>query len=175
MSNAGRGRSNRIPGMMNGDSVQEVPPDLVWDEDNPPIIFQCSQDVQHDVRCNGHCGSVQLDSELQVTLLNEGRAWARAGMNFKGIPEAYQGVIPVPGINVELVDLLMWLETIKDIVRELSGMSEFEFQEKFREKKLEFLSIIRETNEARVKKQRVANSLGIAKKPIFGPDGNPLQ
>lgn len=176
MSQAGKGKPNRVPGTFNGDSMNpDIPPDLVWDEDNPPRIFPCSQHTEHQRGCPATEDPIELDSELQVNLLNEGRAWARAGMSFKGIPEAYQGAIPIPGINVELVDLLMWLEAVKEVVTEVAGITEFEFQEKFREKKLAFLQIIREANEQRIKKQRVANTLGIIENPgLLGPDGRPL-
>lgn len=177
MSNAGRGKPNIPPTFKasNGPSTPEVPADLIWDEDNPPVIYPCSQDINHDPTCPGNEPGLTLDSELQVMLLNEARAWARAGMSFNGIPAAYQNVIPKPGIAVELVDLLIWLQVIKDVVVELSDISEFDFEEKFRERKLSFLQEIRFANEANIRKARVANSIGIVEKPpLLGPDGQPI-
>lgn len=178
MSQAGRGKPNRVPGMRemsNGGMGMEIPPDLVWDEDDPPYIYPCSQHTEHHPMCPGNEPPIQLDSELQVEALNEGRRWARAGMSFEGVPAAYQGKVPIPGIAVELVDILMWLDVIKDVVIEMSTMTPFEFEEKFREYKIGFLRGIREANEDKVKKRRVANSLGIVNRPpLLGPDGNPI-
>lgn len=176
MSKAGAGKPNRIvPTNTNGPSNPEIPDDLVWDADNPPIIYPCSQDINHAPFCKGDEDGVALDSELQIQLMNEGRAWARLGMSFQGIPAAYQGVIPRPGIAVELVDLLSWMETMRGVLVELSGMTAFDFEEKFREFKLNFLREIRLATEERVKKERVVSSIGIVEKPgLLGPDGQPL-
>lgn len=171
MSLAGR-PSEQDP---NGNSLQGVPRDLIWNEDDPPVIYPCSQDIKHLPNCSGEEDGIQLDSELQVRILNEGRTWARAGMSFQGIPAAYSGVIPKPGIGVELVDLLCWLEVIKEQIVELTGMSEFEFEEKFRERKLEFLQTIRDANEANIRRNRIRASLGVKNKPpLLGPGGEPL-
>ena len=180
MSNAGKGKPNQIPGIRvnrpNGDSSSDAPDDLVWDESNPPKIYPCSQSVEHHPQCPGNDEAQELDSELQVKLLNEAHAWVRAGMSFGGVPAAYQQHIPIAGIKIELVDLLQWLEVIKDVVIEMNDMTEFEFQEKFREKKLAFLQEIRLANEAQVRRQRVADSVGIVQRPpLLGPDGNPLR
>lgn len=178
MSNAGRGKPNRIPGMRessNGEMGMEIPPDLVWDEDDPPYIYPCSQHSEHHPMCPGNEDAIQLDSESQVEILNEGRRWARAGMAFNGIPAAYQGKIPITGIAVELVDLLMWLDVVKDMVIELSGSTPFEFEERYRDYKIKFLREIREANEDKIKKARVANSIGVVERPpLLGPDGNPI-
>lgn len=175
MSQAGRGKPNHIPGMRipNGNSIMEVPPDLVWDEDNPPIIFGCTQHTEHHPQCpqGSECPPIQLDSESQVDLLNEARAWNRAGMNYHGLPFGFPG----QGIPVEILDLLIWVEAMKDVVIELSGISEFEFEEKFRERKLGLLQQVRGKHEDRVRRQRVASSIGIVEKPpLLGPDGRPL-
>lgn len=159
----------------NGNTLNNVPDDLIWDEDNHPVIFPCSQHTEHHPQCPGTEEPIELDSESQVKLLNEARAYARAGMSFLGIPSAYANAIPVPGIQVELVDVLMWLETMKELLGELVGISEAELNERFRENKLALLQHIREQNEENVRKQKVANSLGIVEKPsLLGPDGSPL-
>lgn len=160
----------------NGDAPQEVPPDLVWDENNHPIIFDCSLDTVHTNECRGRCGSGnELTTETQVALLNEARAFARAGMSFMGVPAAYEGVIKLPGIKVELVDLLMWLEALKDIILEISDYTEFDLDEKYREHKLDLLRGVRHYNEETVKRKRAAARLGIVEKPgLLGPDGQPL-
>lgn len=180
MSNAGRGKSNqpRIPRMnAPGNGLHphiEVPDDLVWDEDNPPIIYPCSQHTEHHpFECPGpdKCPPIQLDSESQVMLLNEGRAWSRAGMNWHGIPMNFPG----NGIPVEIVDLLIYIEVMKPMLLQLTDTTEFELEEAFREKKLKMLTTIRGRHEDRVRKQRVANTLGIVEKPpLLGPDGRPI-
>lgn len=173
MSNAGRGKPNRIPGIPgNGNADMEIPPDLVWDEDNPPIIFPCSQHTEHHPMCPGNDPSITLDSELQVELLNEARAWARIGMNFRGVPTSLAHL--TPGIQVELVDIMCWFEVMRDIVIEMSDIELFEFEEKFRERKLLTLRTIREQNEANIKKQRLVNQFGIVEKKVLGPDGRPI-
>lgn len=168
---------SRVPGTFagNGSSPGWIPPDLVWDEDNHPIIFPCSQHTEHHPNCDGNCGEpTELDSESQVELLNEGRKYARIGMSFFGVPAAYNGVIPVRGIAVELVDLLMWLQAAKEVIMEKLDFSEFEFEELYRTKKLEFLRNIREANEENIKRARTEQMMAVAKKPLLGPDGNPL-
>ena len=174
MSNAGRGKPNRMPGMrMNNGDVpnMQVPPDIVWDEDDPPEIFNCSQHIEHQPMCNGNCGSHHVVSEKQVALMNEARAWARLEMPFNGVPFG----TPFPGIPVELVDLLCWLETTKDVLYEAGIVEEFEFEEKYRARKLELMTSIRTTHEDRIKKQRVQASLGIPDRPpLLGPDGRPF-
>lgn len=176
MSNAGKGKPNRVPPMRNGPEPQpRIPDDLVWDEDNPPKVYPCSQDVIHHPQCDGSDELTALDSESQVNLMNEGRAWARANMSFVGIPAAYQNTIPVPGIKIELLDMMIWLQAMKEVVAELSGMSEFDFDEKFREHKIAFLREVREANEANVRRQRVADRLGVVQRPgLLGPHGEPL-
>lgn len=172
MSQAGR-PSQRGPS--NGNNLTEIPPDIEWDEDNHPFIYPCSQHTEHVRGCKGTEDPIELDSELQVRLLNEARAYARAGMSFAGIPASYANHIPIPGIQVELVDVLVWLETAKELLCELSGLSKYELDERFRDNKLALLQSIREENEARVRKHRVASSLGIVEKPgLLGPDGTPI-
>ena len=169
MSRAGAGKPNRItPTMGNGDVPNmQVPPDLVWDENDPPIIHNCSQHTEHQPMCNGHCGSRPVVSELQIKLMNEARAWARLEMPMMGVPMN----MPFPGIPVEIVDLLVWLEVTKDVLKEAGIIEEFEFEEKYRERKLELLTAIRDRNEGRLKRAR----LGVPERPpLFGPDGTPM-
>src|ERR1700756_4209738 len=110
-------KQRRIPGMRmvpmpaNGNAEVEVPPDLVWDENNPPFIHKCSQHTEHNPKCDGNCEGHFFD-ESEVKLGNEARAWARAGMNFHGVPFG----LPFPGITVELFDLELKFELLQQIV-----------------------------------------------------------
>lgn len=161
----------------NGGNANWVPPDIRWDEENHPVIFACSQHIEHHPRCDGNCGEpTELDSESQVELLNEGRRYARLGISFAGIPASHMGHIPVPGIPIELVDLLMWLEAVKQIILDTTPqLSEFDLEEVYREKKLEFLRSIREANEEQIKKARTQQQIAVATKPgLLGPDGQPI-
>lgn len=150
-----------------------IPPDVPWSDDNPPVLYVCSNHVFHMPGCDGNCGEL-LVTEQKVKLINEGLAYARAGMNWRGVPAAYENTIPVPGIRVELVDVLIWLEVMKDMVCELYGISAEHFDDEFARRKYEMLHEIREINERTIRQQRTADSLGIIKNPIFGPDGKPL-
>lgn len=167
-----KNRQGKVPGMRsNGATNPAIPPDLEWDEDNPPEIFPCSQHTEHAPGCPGTEDAIQLDSESQVRLINEARAWARVGMNFTGVPAGF----PATGIPVELVDLLVWAQVVREIVIELAGITEFEYEEKFREAKFELLNSIRVRHEDEVKKRRVADQLGIVQRPpLLGPDGQPI-
>jgi hypothetical protein len=157
----------------NGNSPP-VPDDIVWDEENPPLIYSCSQHIEHARFCNGECPTY-VANELQVQLMNEARAWARAGMSFHGIPAAYRDQIPIQGINVELFDLECRVHVLCEILVEMFNVDGNEIDERYGKFKLMALRNIREENEANVRRQRAANALGIAqKKPIIGPDGQPL-
>lgn len=159
----------------NGSSPVNIPPDIEWDEDNPPTIFTCSQHTEHQPGCDGSCEANINPTKLEIELLNEARAWARAGMNFHGVPRAYDGVIRVPGINVELFDLECKMQVFRQALIDIVGIDEQDLEERFREYKLSIMRHIREMNEAAVRRSRMEASLAIPKKPLFGPDGRPLQ
>jgi hypothetical protein len=96
-------------------------------------------------------------------------------MSFHGVPLAYQGRIPINGISVELYDLECRTLVLSQIMLEHLDLDEEEMDEKFRQFKITAMRNIREQNEATVRRNRVAASLGInPNKPILGPDGNPL-
>lgn len=169
----------RVPGTFsgsNGGSAGWIPDDIVWDEDNHPVIFQCSQHTEHHPACNGECGEpTELDTPSQVEILNEGRRYARAGMSFMGVPAAYQGKLPIPGISIELVDLFMWLKAAKKLIQSYCDVSEFEFEEAYRAEKIDFLRTVREANEEAVKQAELRSKMAIAEKPgLLGPDGQPF-
>lgn len=158
---------------MNGNAPTNIPADVVWDENNPPVIYACSQYTEHDPACEGDCES-QVATENLVKLMNEGFAYRRAGMSYYGIVASYS-MIPVSGIPVEVFDVMMLVEVLRDHIVETTDITEDELHEKFRIHKYEFLHNVREASEARVRKQRAANALGIVEGPgLLGPDGNPI-
>jgi len=162
-------KHERIPGMNNGPNPQ-VPADITWDADNPPVLFVCSNHLFHLSGCDGNCGEL-VATENRVNLINEGLAFARAGMSWRGIPSAYEATIPVPGVKVELTDMLIWMEQMRDIFCEMSGISPDEFEDEFARRKYEFLHRIRIMNESHIRKQQIVDMI---RTPILGPDGNPL-
>jgi hypothetical protein len=150
-----------------------IPDDIKWSDDEPITIFACSQGLEHIPQCDGTCPSNVID-ESMCKLINEGLAWRRANMNFMGVPAAYENVIPVPGLKVELFDLELKFELLRGIVLELAGISEEEIDVRFREFKLERLREIRQANEAMVRQAHAAQTLGIQPKRILGPNGELL-
>lgn len=161
-------KHDRIPGMHNGGSAGPlVPPDLPY----PVTIYQCSGAPEHDASCDGNCDSFE-PTESQVKLQNIAREYARNNMSFLGIPLG--SPLPQAGIKVDLVEVICRLMTIEEIVFELVGMTREEYDEKYRETKIEFLQDILDSNKEQVKKQQVANALGIVEPKLLGPDGSPI-
>ena len=150
-----------------------VPPDLIWDESDPPILFECSGYTEHAPFCNGTCPR-SVAKESQVELINESFAWNRAGMSFLGIPNAYAQHIPIRGINIELFDLEMKVQMLKSLIIEFLDIDEEEVEERFRHAKLEIMRGIRDREEDNIRRSRVQQMLQVPQNPIIGPDGRPL-
>lgn len=170
MSNAGKGKGNRVPGMMQNGGVAgpQVPDDLPF----PCTIYACSNDIEHNSRCDGNCESYE-PSESQIKLQNVAREYARSGMSFVGVPEG----IPLnfPGININLVELLCRIITIEELLFPLTGVSREEFDEMYRTTKIDFLQNVLDNNKEAVKRQHVINSLGLVENSgLLGPDGKPI-
>lgn len=157
----------------NGNTENEVLADLVWDDNDPPIIYSCSSHPVHSPDCEGDCDS-KMTTELQVELINELHAWQRAGMNPMGSPASMMGLPFVFGIPVELIDLQVRYESMRGLLIEKGILEEEELDESFQQMKLTWLRKIREINEERIKKQRMADKFGIVHKPILGPGGQPI-
>lgn len=69
--------ANKVPGTFNGG----VPPNVVWDEKDPPIVNMCTQNIGiHAPNCEGDCDK-RLATETETELINEYREWTRAGMD----------------------------------------------------------------------------------------------
>lgn len=163
MSNVGR------PSVRdNGEGNPNVPPDLVF----PCTIYTCSGNLEHTDECDETCESWE-PTENQVKLQNIAREYARNRMSFVGIP---QGVpVPIPGISVDLVEVLCRIMAIEEMLFPLVGIEREEFDEKYREHKIEFLQSVLDANKDEVRKARVANSLGIVQHPgLLGPNGEPI-
>lgn len=159
---------------MNGNSPTNIPDDIVWDADDPPIVYACTQYTLHNSECDGDC-DYQVATEALVKMMNEGFAFRRAGMSYRGVVAAYSGVIPVSGIPVEVFDILLMVEVLRDIVVEHLDISVDELHEAFREHKFNFMSNVREQAEEQIRKTRIQRHLGIQDRPtLFGPDGEPI-
>lgn len=157
----------------NGTGVNpDIPQDIEWNDSEPIVIFECSQHTEHAEGCDGDCGSRVL-TESMVNLINEGRAYARANMSFLGIPQSMT-MLGIPGQNVELFDLYIRVQTLQEVVLDKLDMDLEEFDEIFRTNKFNRLREVRESIEPSLKEARLKQQLGVAHKPILGPDGRPI-
>lgn len=166
-------QQQKIPGIRearmpdNGDSIPNIPPDLEW----PVSTYSCSHNTEHAPNCDGSCTEIEW-TESQVKIENVRREFARNGMSWIGLPEGLP--LPVSGIQVDLVDLLCRVLTLEELAFEIHGINREEYDEKFRENKLEFLQTILDQNKEQVRKARLERTLGLGKKQIFGPGGEPI-
>jgi hypothetical protein len=168
MSLAGR------PSELNGNNNPVgIPPDIVWDSENPPVAFACSQHTEHHPKCDGTCESMVLD-ESMVRGMNIAREYARNGMSFKGVVEGYDGMIPHSGMRVELFDLECEVKLLKQLLMELTGLSLEEYDVQFRELRSDVMEGVLEATLPGLKRARAEQALGIVPKKILGPDGSPL-
>jgi hypothetical protein len=152
----------------NGGLAGRVPPDLEY----PCTIFECSGMTDHTAECDGTCNIFE-PTETEVRLQNIHREFARNGMSMIGIPANVP--LPMAGIKVDLLELLCRAMTAESILFELAGIDRAEFDERYRETKIEFLTIILDANKDQVRKQHVANALGIKQGPgLLGPNGEPI-
>lgn len=161
------------PMAANGDGTPPgIPADLVWDAENPPIIYECTQDIEHAPDCDGTCEGMVV-SESMVNLINEGRAYGRAQMSFLGVPQS-MSMLGIPGVNVEILDLFVRVNILQDILIENFDVSKEEIDERFRVAKFNKLNEIRTAIEPTLREKRLEQQLGVAKKSILGPDGKPI-
>lgn len=156
----------------NGDgTVPGIPPDLEWSDDL--VIYGCSHHIEHARGCDGTCEENHPD-ELQVSLLNEGRAWRRLGMDFRGIPAPLMGG-PYAGVSVEIWDLQHHISALEDILVTAGIATRDELDDKMRETKLQAMRRIREQSEEMVRRARMKERIAMPQKPgLLGPDGNPI-
>lgn len=149
-----------------------VPPDIVWNESDPPILFACTQHTEHDPRCDGNCPRI-VSTESIINLINEGRAYARINMSFLGLPQSLMNG-PFPGIPVEIYDLFLRVSVLQEIILEQLDITKDEIDERFRVMKYNGLRSIREEVEPQLRKQRLEQQLGVGRKPLLGPNGEML-
>lgn len=140
----------RVPGKFNGG----IPPNLVWDENNPPMKNECSGLAQiHSDECDGSCEKTPC-TELEVDLMNEHRNWARLGMNTGNV----------------IQDLFRMNNQIEAIVESLKELIPREtLDDTFKKVMLKNMRGIREANEEEIRRSRIG-----VRKQLFGPNGEPL-
>lgn len=156
----------------NGDgTVPGIPPDLEWSEDL--ILHSCSYHTEHINGCPGTCEDIRPD-QLHVDLLNEGRAWRRLDMDFRGIPSALMGG-PYAGVGVEIWDLQHHISALEELLVTAGIATRDEIDDKFRETKLQAMRHIREESEEMVRRARMKERIAMPNRPgLLGPDGNPI-
>ena len=164
---------SKVPGMpSNGAHRVQVPPDIAWDESNPIFIHSCSQHVNHAHDCDRKDCTSWAPTESEVKLLNEGRAWARVGMSFHGVPTCIAN--QVPGIAVNIYDLKLRIETMQSLLIEAGVFTAEECDERFREIKLADMQRMRAESEETVKQQQLQQMMAVPDHRILGPNGEPL-
>jgi hypothetical protein len=146
----------------NGDGVTPgIPPDVEWNSENPPIIYQCSQHTSHDPHCDGNCES-EVSTENQILLLNESKQWAREGLDTSQIQtNAFHIGCQVNALQKVLVDAgIIDQETVDDNYRKI---------------KYDVLHEVRASIGPQIKEARTRAILGVDEhKRIIGPGGLPL-
>jgi len=138
-----------------------IPPDIKWDEENPPVIFSCSQHTEHDPSCNGDCES-EVTTENQILLLNESKQWARDGLDTSSIQSnAFHIGCQVNALQKALVDAGI--------------ISQNNVDENYRRIKYDVLREVRASIGPQIKSARTRAILGVDdKKKIIGPHGEIL-
>jgi hypothetical protein len=149
---------SRIPPTLTGVRDLPAPPDLEWNEENPPTVHSCSgNDGEHTPDCDGNCDELPLD-ELDVLLNNEMHAWQRAGMN--------PGMIPhdVLHMSTQIDTMIKMLITSPELSKQYNDIFRTIMLDKFRR--------FRENNEAGFRKARLAAELGVGQPPhpIIAPN-----
>jgi len=170
MSNAGR------PSQRGNGNVPNpnVPPNLEWDEDNPPFVYECSEYTEHRPECNGECeGRFWVESEVKLS--NLAKEYARNQMSYAGVIEAYRAVPILPGgFPVDPFYHEMWLESLQDILIDKGLVTRDELNELWRQKMITRMETVLGTVLPQLKEARTKAALGIQDKKIIGPGGYPI-
>jgi hypothetical protein len=156
----------------NGNSVPGIPPDIEWNEDNPPVIYECSQHVEHHPACGGDCDG-EVASEATVKLLNEARAWARIPMSFHGVPTCFpDGAFD--GVKVNIFDEKLRNMALQKVLIDAGLTTQEEVDEIYLELKFDTLYNIRTEYQEAVKRQKMQETLALPDKRLYGPNGQIL-
>jgi hypothetical protein len=144
-------------------NVIGIPPNLEWDENNPPIIFPCSDHIEHMPNCNGECGEGAALTEYGVLLSNEAKDWARVGL----APD---------GVAVNSLDSKMQIDAVQQLLVEAGILDKDEIDELYRKLKYEVLHNMRQELEPQIREAKTAAMLGVNPKGprLLGPHGEQL-
>jgi len=159
-----RTKDGKGPMSNNGDGQEiGISPNLEWDENNPPIIFPCSDHIDHAPDCDGSDEGAAL-TEYGVLLSNEAKDWARVGLQ-------------VDGVQVNSLDSKMQIGAVQQLLVEAGVLDKDEIDELYRKLKYEVLHSMREELEPQVKAAKTAAMLGVRpgqRPPLLGPHGEIL-
>lgn len=169
--NKKKGRT--LPMSTNGNSNPGIPPDIEWNEDDPPVIYSCSEHITHADNCDGSCAPIENVTESVVNVLNEARAWARVGMSFHGVPTSLpDGAFD--GIKVNIFDEKLHNLTLQKVLIEAGLTTDEDIDELYRELKYNVMKEMRESHEENVKRLKLRQNMALPEKRLLGPDGQPL-
>lgn len=142
---------SRVPGTNNGG----IPPNLIWDELNPPLKCDgCGMVGIHTPDCDGKFTKSPI-RETECELLNENREWARLGINTNFVAR------DLFKMGNQITALINMLTTIID---------KDELNDEYRRCMVAEMQKIRLANEEEIKRARI----GLAPKGILGPNGELL-
>lgn len=130
-----------------------VPPDIVFDPNNPLTVNSCSgHPDEHAPGCDGFCTKNVVD-ELDIRIENEKRAWARLGMVTQGY-ESY--------------DLRQdaQIHAIISVLQNKLGISDEEFNEAFKLSMLVLMQRVRHDNEENAKAAQARSRIIVPKGPL---------
>lgn len=164
-----KGRTLPMSSLSNGNGPPGIPPDIEWDADNPPTVYECSQHTEHSSDCNGDCEGETI-TEGQVRLLNEARAWARIPMSFQGVPTCLpDGAFD--GVKIDIFSEKMRSSALQKIIIDAGLATLEEIDEVYQNLKVEAMQTIRNDYEDYVKRQKLQQKMALPDKRLFGPNG----
>jgi len=158
-----RTKDGKGPMSDNGNSARQrgIPPNIEWDEDNPPVVYTCSADLKHDPNCDGTCDEIKL-AHYETLLSNEAKEWARVGLD----PE---------GIAANSLDAAMQVNAIRELLVEAGVLNQEDVDERYRKLKLTILQDMRSQLEPQIREAKTAAMLGVRPGPtLLGPHGEIL-
>lgn len=156
--------------------MTEIPEDLVWNKDFPPVVFRCSGVMAvHEPECDGTCGTVAM-SEEDVNLTNEYRAWARLGLAPVGFPANIPLIPGTRGVPIPLLELSARVDGL--VAALMHGIPEFGvvFNREFKKSLHQTLWQVRMNSQEAIEDKRRRELTGAVTNPkvLLGPDGQRL-